>query len=1372
MRKTKTFPFILVALLLRLAALLLCVSVPSHAFSRLLDSDNFSVIKFNVPPVHTKSGLMEIARSQDGFIYLATLNGLLQWDGTTFTSYTTVNTPGLWNDQIRNLYVTKSNDLWLFRSQNTVTRKSGDHFETFTIPSQSNTIHNFAIGHNEEPWVLTEEHLYVFDYHKQTFDQYPYQAVIGKTYLLHEQDDGVIYFITESGLWRHKNQNLTHILPALSLPVDLTSLLSMYIHEDKTALIGFLGGYVAIDIPSGREIIRNLGNVTGVLRFLPHADKKLIGLSREGSFHINPDTWLVTFNRSHVSSYHNNLLRLKRWAHLPDNTLAYIEGNQIVIGDFTSIDSINEPHVIYADANNNIWVGNIFGEIFRIRQNEVQNIHKTDAGIIQNVYSILEDSNQGMWYGCLLNGIFYDNGNEVRSWNTQNSSLPSNHVWYLFQDPSDKTIYASIYHEGLWRLEQNRWRPYDEINQLYSYKTAVIEAMYYDPHRNRLFAGSSEGVMVREHDAWGIYKPQSTESPRNTRVIRETSKNELLFGSSSDGIMMVDANDDIIWISKVNDGLSSNSIRDIYVQSDDTIWVATQNNGINRLILSEDRKIKTINSLGLSDGLPNLMTHRLLKDGRGSLWLSTNYGIISFNLKQVNNYLDGRNDQLHIQYFDMFSGMLHPEANGGVENAGTLRSDGTIIFPTQRGAVLIDPEFIFSSRPTNHPLPIIRHIETNSRQIRTSHTESLVLNLGERNFTAYFQVPAFNNSIYRTIRYRLDGVDTAWLPVRDTYQTRYSSLKPGRYTLHIQILTPDSDPQHTQLAIIVPSFLYERLWFQLLTAFIVLGITGYVSRYVYNKKIEVSEIKHLVDLQTKELQHLNEEKSRFFTGITHEFKTPISIIMGNVEKLLHQAQEATQAHETGPLKSIQRNSYKILFLIDALLEIAKVQNNRFKLNLSTVGLVQLSQLYVQEISDLLSEKNLRVKWIIPEHEIFTDLDLDAWERIIINLMSNAIYFSPVNGTIWLEFYQNDQNILFQITDEGPGLGEKDSKDIFDYMKQGGKSNPSGSGIGLFLVRELVMQHHGSITVINKTNEQRGACLQITLPLSDQHTPTVTIVQSDNTGFLLVHDSNNPPESISDSGTYDESILPVSIPQKGSIHLLLVEDNVDYLNLIASELSPMFKVTALNSAKIALERLTVIKPDLIISDIMMPEMSGLSFVSKIRSNKSYSSIPVIFLSSLASENDVQSGLSAGADVFLTKPVKTQILKAQIQALLRREHNLAELMLHSLDQPHNEFEARIVELIYRHMGNSNLNVDMIADSLFISRSTLYRKWGELHQISLQNYITKFRLNEAIILIREKKFLVSEAALAVGFSDVRYFSTLFKKEFGFSPSTLLKD
>ncbi|MDZ7717558.1 MAG: hybrid sensor histidine kinase/response regulator transcription factor [Balneolaceae bacterium] len=612
----------------------------------------------------------------------------------------------------------------------------------------------------------------------------------------------------------------------------------------------------------------------------------------------------------------------------------------------------------------------------------------------------------------------------------------------------------------------------------------------------------------------------------------------------------------------------------------------------------------------------------------------------------------------------------------------------------------------------------------------------------------------------RTIfRYKLDDVQSEWEISNDIREAAFTNVPPGWHTFHLEAYQPNEQEEikTATIDIFIPYYFYETNWFY--GIMILLGLCSMYGGIRYRTRLlkrRERELQTRVSQQTQELQEAAEQKSRFFSGITHELKTPLSLIASPLDDLLEDGIELSEKNTKERLQLMKRNSDRLQNLVDQILGVSKLNADKLSLTFKPVDIAELTGQLLGQFQSSLDQKEITLSFESDKIDEKIYLDTDAWERIIINLMSNAIKFSPRKSTIQVNLSNLGDSVALRIKDEGVGIDKEEAEKVFDYLYQAeGAYSAEGTGIGLYLVKGLVDRMGGEVRVVS--NKGEGAEFIVTMKKGYSH-----LRDSDT---IIHFPVSRPVEQKKKETDKDLSINQHGISSKKE-HLLLVEDNDDFRNYLQSVLSEEYQVTVAREGTEALELLQEEKVDLVISDVMMPKMNGLEFVNNLRKQEEYKKLPVIFLSAKNLDTDKEAGLSSGADVYLTKPIKSKLLLSQIEAVLRRESILKGNQLHEEDGE-DELVKEVREIVYRQLANQALSVELLADALFVSRSKLYADWKEVCDTSLNAFIKKLRLDEARKLIKEQNFSVQEAATAVGFPDPNYFSTSFKKEFGVSPS-----
>jgi len=1028
-------------------------------------------------------------------------------------------------------------------------------------------------------------------------------------------------------------------------------------------------------------------------------------------------------------------------------------GDDEVVIDGTTILTTKNIKTGFLDKEGSIWIGTESNGLYQIRAGSFTNLSEENAPGFTNVYSIIEDKKDSFWACSFSGGIYRFSKKGYTNWNASNSHLINNLCKFLYED-TDGSILAGLNSEGLWKFENNEWV------QLGAYNTQKYPTPEVIHRRGeQLFVGNHSSLVVTKGDEFRFFDPDQPKELDGVQVIRENSRGELYVGTSAAGVTKIKGTSFINY-STQNRQLNSNSIRDIYLQSDDTLWVVTANLGLNRLILNKNGEVLSTICITTNEGLTQNSLHRMIDDEKGSFWISGNGGIMRISKKNLNDFADGLVSELQVISYDENDGMLNREANGGVQSAGILSSDKKLWFPTQKGISIIDPYNLERSQSVKTPFPILESFEVSNQKILIEGQSKITLPKGERSVRVNFTAPNFTNQQRTQFLYKMEAVNSSWQKAGLARQAVFTNIPPGEHEFILTAQRIGSDPIQEALLISIPFLFYETLWFKIILLILGTGLlfVAYTQRI---RRLEEREkkLKHLVNEQTKELKEAAEQKQRFFTGITHELKTPLSLIVGPLDDISENPEHVSPKLLKNRLSMMQRNSHRLQHLVDQILDVSKLNADAVKLTLHPVDLPELTKQITGQFQSQLDQEQITLSILADDFEEHIYVDQEAWERIMINLLTNAIKFSPKQGTITIQISNKKENVQLFIKDEGLGIKEEDQEKVFEYLYQvGGAKVAEGTGIGLFLVKGLVEEMGGTIDLESKQGE--GATFILTLKKGFSHFSK----RHDIKHNVSVGDEIRATETME----LPPTVKPLLAKDEEKETIMVVEDNYDFRSYLNSILSDKYTVLLAPEGKMAINVLREQKPDLIISDVMMPGMNGLEFVNTIRSKKELQHMPVILLSAKNEDMDKETGLSTGADIYLTKPIRSNMLLAQIAAVLRREKILKSYKSQPLASPVEPPLIRQVrEIVYRQLANTSLSVNMLADALFFSREKLYRDWKKATAISVNDFIKQVRLEESEFLLKKKGFNVQEAARAVGYSDANYFSTSFKKHFGYPPS-----
>lgn len=1302
-----------------------------------------------------------MVQDNNGYLYFATTDGLAQYDGYEFVIYNSGNTPGLASNRISELiYLSKFDELWLLHADGALTLKTGSTFQRYSISSDllQSPVVQLHKRSNGEFWILTEDGIARYDRNNRQFSFLNQMLLQGNNQAMTWANDQNIIISNESGLLQYDSQTgkATQILEPNRFPIAPQSV-TLIRKIDGNLWITGNGGAFRYSLADHEIDVRfsldeKPSHVWGVHQM---PDQSVLINSTEGFFKFDPETFAITnygpvFN---ASTERANLV------HEGEHGEEILIGNQQVRINGQTVLTSNDIISGFLDQSGSLWISTLYDGVFQIRKSLLSNVTSEQVPQFENIYPVIQSNDGDIWAGSFHNGIYRFSGDNYQNWNAENSQLPSQNSRFLFQD-TDGTIYASIAQNGLWRFENNSWQQSDGFLEITG-PEVTAESMH--RFNDKLLIGTTVGMVQYLNGQFRFFsdfKNDLDDPFRGVRVIRENNHGTLFTGSYGQGLTIL-KNGMARNYSTENSGLQSNFIRDIFLQSDDTLWVATEDLGLNRIVLNSDAVPIKFTRIMKRDGLIHNSLHRIIQDTEGRLWISSNGGIMAISLRDLNDYADGYLESLPVIKFNENDGMVNREANGGIQTAGLLTDDQQqIIFPNQRGLTVIHLSRFDEMQSQQNIIPVIENISFADSLIYADQHSEIELPKSERNIRIEFTAPNMISPERMNFRYRLDDVHNKWEASNNLRQAAFTNLPPGWHTFHLQVYHPNQqqEVEEATIEIFIPYYFYETNWFYgILILLGILSMLGGIKYRTRRLKQRERTLKQRVDEQTQKLQEAAEQKSRFFSGITHELKTPLSLISSPLDDLLEGGIELSQEQAKQRLQLIKRNSNRLQNLVDQILGVSKLNADKLFLTFKPMDISKLTSQLLGQFQSSLDQKEITLSFKSDKLDEKIYLDTDAWERIIINLVNNAIRFSPKNSSIQVKLSNNGDSVKLSVKDEGIGIDENDTQKVFDYLYQAeGAYSAEGTGIGLYLVKGLVDRMGGEVGVLSKKGE--GAEFIITLKKGYAH-----LRDSDT----IIHFPAS--RAIEQKEEIHEKDLPVERNGAftGSNHLLVVEDNDDFREYLESLLSEHYMVSVANDGNEALEMLEEETPDLVISDVMMPNMNGLEFVNNLRKQEKYQKLPVIFLSAKDLDSDKEAGLSSGADVYLTKPIKSKLLLSQIEAVLRREKILKNNQLHDENAEQDELVKEVREIVFRQLANPSLSVDLLAEALFVSRSKLYADWKKVCDTSLNAFIKKLRLDEARKLIKEQNFSVQEAATAVGFPDPNYFSTSFKKEFGLSPS-----
>lgn len=1048
------------------------------------------------------------------------------------------------------------------------------------------------------------------------------------------------------------------------------------------------------------------------------------------------------------------------------------------------------------------------------------------------VHSILQDKDNNFWFGIFQKGIIFVPGTKknfdyLGFKSLKNNPLGTSSIMSICKD-RDGIIWVGTDNDGIYGVNEKgeRVSHFRQTSSPSSISNIILSI--YEDSNNDLWIGSYTRGLAKLNKKTGecTYIPELLNE--KIYCVAEDDKKNLLIGTYVSGFYILSLSDGKIVHyesrKRENDDFSSDEltndwINDILFDSEGLIWLAHYK-GVSCF---NPKKGTFINYLGQNTILPKTVAYTLYEDKLGKLWIGSSEGLYVFNKKDEslknyttkdglpNNVICGiREDEdkniwistyLGISKFDIFDNrFMNYYAGDGLQGNEFTRgarfkdSEGKIYFGGIYGLTSFYPQDITDTKKElkvlitdfylfNHA--IRKGDKSGNHDIITTSVQDadkFTLSYNDNTFGIEFSVLEYTNPERIVYQYMIEELGSEW---RNSYpgmnSVTYTNLNPGTYTFKLRAQDHDNFSQIKTIKIIITPPWYQSVWAYASYAALIVLFVYFIANNIRSRIQRRQD-----EMRRKHEEQLNEAKLQFFINISHEIRTPMTLIINPLEKLI------SDNKEPGKQKTyimIYRNAQRILRLINQLMDIRKLDKGQMRLHFRETDIVGFVEDLMLTFEYIAQRKNIYFRFIHNEEKLNVWIDLNNFDKILLNILSNAFKYTPDNGNITIKLVTGcDENIKgalskyfeITITDSGIGIDKDKIEQIFErfYQINNDLTNSNfGTGIGLHLARSLVELHHGTIVAENREDTQ-GTRFVVRIPLGNAHLR----VQELDTG-----EQRKEPEvpglpvispNTTEAVDVDEE---KKVKPKTRYRVLVVEDEDEIRDYIGVELSPYFKILEASNGKKALELTLIEVPDLIISDIMMPEMDGVMLVRKIKQNININHIPVILLTAKATPENKIEGLDIGADAYISKPFNTELLKSTIVNLIENRERL-KTKFSGQQQPEDKIQKiemksadeilmqKVMKIINENLSNSDLSVEMLATNVGMSRVHMHRKLKELTNQSARDFIRGIRLKQAAALLSDKKFTISEVAYATGFSNLSHFSNSFKEFYGISPKEYL--
>lgn len=1159
------------------------------------------------------------------------------------------------------------------------------------------------------------------------------------------QDNGISVYDPANKTFKNFNTHNSN-LPG-------NSIFALYTLENGDILISSLGGGLAIYDHEKKEVITYPGLFTTLATqhmFCAIEDRRgnlLAGTEGNG---------LMLFDRQH-----------KRFEQHPAFREKYQE-----IGD-------TKVHVLYEDKYGYIWAGMNNKGLCVIRQNEngftsyrriANNPNSLSYG---HVMGITTDKNKEVWIATDGGGLNRYNPatgiyTHYRHKAHDPRSITDNAVVTVYCDSKNR-IWAGTYVGGLCLFDR-------QSETFTSYRTKdglqsdFIKSIIEDKDGN-LWIGTCGGGLHHfdvENKTFRNFRQSEQPGLINDHITRLylDSQGYLWIGSYF-GLSLMNTVSESFTAYGPQQGLSDVSVYAITEDSNGTVWIGTQG-GLNRYDPQTDRFITVTPTVHNY----NRVINGIVPDG-DLLWLSTNNGIFA--------YYPANNTARHYTTYDGLQGnefllsSYYKSPEGEIFFGGT---DGcNSFYPENIKSTIISPKVYFTTlRIFNQEVNINEAF--NGRVIlpqNLSVCKEITLQHDEMNFTIEFTAPDTPWPTATFYACKMEGFDHDWITYDHTRRyVTYTNLNPGTYTLLAKASndTETWGKEFTALTIIVPPPLWATWWAILIYILFGCMVVFFVVRFLIIRFREKEELR-LERLKVKQQEEVNQEKMQFFTNISHEFQTPLTLIIGPLERLL-QSEKDPEKLQT--LQMMLRNAERLFRLINQILELRKVEQRKVRLQVHSLELISFASRILGSFTALAEKKSIALTYTWGNDHIPVWYDPDMLDKCLYNILSNAFKYTPEGGRIEVDIRRDEEGYVYiRISDTGIGMNPDTVGKLFERFYQADSKSFSGTGIGLNLTKSIIDLHGGDITVESSEGEGSTFCISIP-PGNSQFTPE-ELSEMPYKQESLFHTIDLPPsEKEEETMITDEQ----AGKDESQYTLLLVEDDEDMRNHIRKELENNYAIIEAINGKDGLAKARKFMPDLIITDVMMPEMSGIELCRILKTEMETSHIPVIILTAQGDMEHRIEGLETGADSYIPKPFHAKHLKIRIAKLIELRQNMKERFSKSLNMEAQEVTLtstderllqQVIDYIRTHIEDSDMSVEAMSKELGISRTHLHRKLKALTGQSPIDFIKVIRMKQAAYLLTTGKLTISEVGYKVGFNSPSYFSSCFNTHFGMSPTQYIE-
>ncbi|MFT6867926.1 MAG: signal transduction histidine kinase/DNA-binding response OmpR family regulator [Cyclobacteriaceae bacterium] len=1235
--------------------------------------------------------------------------------------------------------------IWIGTKQG-ITRYDGHDFLQYHMGNSqisSNDISSLLVDFSGQLWIGTNGGgLYHLELTTQEITRVFYEGLGERIKSIYQGEDSSLWVLSEKGIVQ---LNQTEKWKIENLPSEISINVSAMGFWDNSLWIATVGGILYHLEKDGSYLSYTLSNTwPGItIQNIHRADGEniFVGTRQYG---------LIIFNKENESSskYAIEALDIRDivadgkgaiWVGTDGNGIYKIDkgitSNYLHRSANENSLVSNAIHKCFEDRDGNLWFGSAWDGISIIdrRLDNLQFLYSDFKGLKEaGILNIYIESDK-LWFGTDGLGLSIQSQHGLKKDITQ--VIPTG-SYIQFIDKLDEKYWIGTFQSGLyvvenkengnvWHFTTNSGLSHDDVRD--------VEQL----DQESFLIGTWGGGLNLYDQQTGRFRKLEIGNglPLDVVVLKRIGDDEILVGTFGQGLFVFRPSD----LSLKSILPHINNIVSIS-KNDKGIWVGTWGEGLH---FSEYPFSKS--ELITSDELPknsNIFSIISSSDSDDT-WLTTNEKILKISSDKKIERLPLATQQFHI-------------------NAANTNSKGRMYFGTTEGVISFMPEIMKVSIDKEIEILDIKILNKSLNEFEgfALGVDLLELNYDHNLITLRFATPVYPSSREETYEVRLEPINSDWINVGGERSMTYADLKPGNYAFSVRNSTSQAEEKF-QFRILNP-------WWKTWWAYTIFMTIFSALLYAFGKySINLERVKNQLEIEKmgrEKESEISNIKQRFFVNVSHEIRTPLTLIIGEIEQLSIKAGASKSL--VNSINNLRNNGNHLIQLVNELLDFRKLDQGGMKLKVAQGNFVVFcNEIYLAFLNKA-DANSIDYKFQSDGDEIVAWYDRDQLEKVFFNLLTNAFKNTPSGGKIEFSIKKNENFIEAAVKDTGYGISAREIENVFKrfYQKENDhENNTQGFGIGLSIVQDIINLHHGTVSVESESGQ--GSCFKVKLRFGRDHFKEEDFIfnfeNSDSQVGYKILDANEQGET-HDNRREDE--------------ILVVEDNPDIREFIVKILSSRFHVmeaaNGLEAYEMALERL----PDLIISDVMMPEMDGITLTKKLKQNTSTSHIPIILLTARTGTIFKKEGFEMGADEYITKPFNSAVLISRIENIIKSREILTNQIRNelatrpsdlNLSTPDESFLKELVHVIQFNLDNSELNAKLIASEMGMSHSVIYKKIKALTGYPLVEFIRDYRLQQAAEILGKYKFTVAEACYKVGFSDKKYFTQIFKKKYGITPS-----